>query len=171
MKVLLIIDVLKDFMEEGGSLSCGEEARKIIPHIKERIAEYRRKAHRIVYVCDAHEKEDKEFKMYSPHAVKGSEGAEIIDELKPRENDIVVEKTTVRPFYGNDLEEVIDKLSPEEVEVAGVCTSICVMEAVAALSVRGYNAVVDRKLVADFAPDAHKYALKRMKEVFGAQIR
>lgn len=170
MKVLIVIDMLKDFMEEGGSLFCGKDARKIIPAIKEKIDEYHEKGDKVIYVCDAHAESDKEFKMYSPHAVKGSEGAKIVDELKPLEDDIIIEKTTVKPFYGNELDSIIDNLSPQEVEVSGVCTSICVMEAVGELRVRGYKTIVDEKLVADFDIEAHKYALKRMKEVFGAQI-
>ena len=95
MKVLLVIDMLKDFMEEGGALFCGEKSREIIPFVKDKIAEYRQSGFKVIYVCDAHAPDDKEFKMFSNHAVKGTEGAKVIEEIKPEKSDIVMEKTTV----------------------------------------------------------------------------
>ncbi len=171
MKVLIVIDMLNDFMGEGAPLYCGKEGRRIIPFIKDKIDEYRKSGDKVVYVCDAHDSKDKQFQMFSPHAVKGSKGAEVIDELKPQPGDIIVEKTTVRPFYATDLDRIITELAPEEVCVLGVCTSICIMETVADLRVRGYKAVVYKDGVADFDTEAHKYALKRMVSVYGAEIR
>jgi len=171
MKVLLVIDMLNDFMRKGGGLYCGDDGRKIIPFIKKKIEECRASGCRVVYSCDAHEPEDREFHLYSAHAIKGSEGASIIDELSPGPRDIIVEKTTVRPFYRSRLEEVLEDLEPEEVMVTGVCTSICVMEAVAGLSVRGYKTVVYRQGAADFDKEAHETALKRMENVYGASIQ
>ena len=171
MKVLIVIDMLKDFMDKNAPLYCGEEGRAIIPFIKQKMDEYRRSGDKIVYVCDAHDPRDKEFQMFKPHAVKGSSGAEVIDELKPQEGDIIVEKTTVRTFYDTNLDRVLKELNPEEVCVLGVCTSICIMETVGALRVRGYKAVVYKDGVADFDSDAHDYALKRMVSVYGAEIR
>ena len=170
MKVVLVIDMLNDFMEKGGSLYCGDEGRKIIPFIKDKVKECRASGCRVVYSCDAHAPDDREFKLYSAHAVKGSRGGRIIDELKPEEGDIIVEKTTVRPFYRSRLEDVLRRLAPDEVIVTGVCTSICVMEAVAGLSVRGYKAVVYKAGVADLDKESHEAALKRMKTVYGASI-
>ncbi len=42
-RVLLVIDMLNDFLDPAGALYCGEEARKIIPVIRSLIdAVYRR---------------------------------------------------------------------------------------------------------------------------------
>ncbi|MEA3489751.1 MAG: isochorismatase family cysteine hydrolase [Candidatus Omnitrophota bacterium] len=171
MRVLLIIDMLKDFMEKEGPLYCGDNSRKIIPFIKKKIDECRGPDCKVIYSCDAHAPDDREFSMFSPHAVKGSEGAKVIEELEPAPGDIVVEKTTVIPFYGTDLERLFVELNPEEVDVVGVCTSICVMEAVADLSVRGYRTVVFKDGIADFDKEAHDFALKRMESVYGAEIK
>jgi nicotinamidase-related amidase len=170
VKVLLIIDMLNDFMVEGGTLYCGMDSRKIIPFIEKKIEEYRASGGRIVYVCDAHAQNDKEFGMFEKHAVKGSEGAEVIDELEPRPEDVVIEKTTVKPFYGTELAMLLKEINPTEVGVVGVCTSICIMEAVGDLRVRGYKTVVYRDGVADFDEKAHEYALKHMADVYGAEI-
>ncbi len=171
MKVLLISDMLKDFMEEGGALYCGEESRKIIPFIKEKTDECRKSGCKVIYMCDAHADDDKEFRMFGAHAVKGSEGAKIIEELCPEEVDIIVEKTTLSAFHNTGLDRILKKLEPDEVDVVGVCASICVMDAVGALMVRGYKVVVYRDGIADFDREAHGFALKRMERVYGAEIR
>ncbi|MFH1552245.1 MAG: isochorismatase family cysteine hydrolase [Candidatus Omnitrophota bacterium] len=170
MKVLIVVDMLKDFMEKQGALYCGDESRKIIPFIKEKIKERRASGGKVIYICDTHDAGDKEFSMYDPHAVKGSEGAQIIDELKPGQFDIVLEKKTLRPFYQTDLDGILRELDPEEVGVVGVCTSICVMEAVGGLRVRGYKTVVYSSGVADFDMTSHESALKRMEKTFKARI-
>ncbi|MFC1549113.1 cysteine hydrolase family protein [Candidatus Omnitrophota bacterium] len=171
MKVLLVIDMLKDFMEEGGALFCGEESRKIIPFVKDKIIEHRRSGGKVIYVCDAHAADDKEFKMFSDHAIKGTEGANIIEDIKPGNSDIVMEKTTVKPFYGTELKTALKEIAPDEIGVVGVCTSICIMEVVSDLRVRGYKTVVYEEGVADFDSEAHDHALKRMADVYGAEIR
>ena len=99
------------------------------------------------------------------------EGAQVIDELKPQDEDIVVKKTTYSAFYETELEKVLKELAPKAVYVAGVCTSICVMDMVGELTNRGYKVVVYKDGIADFDAEGHEFALKRMKNVYGAEIR
>ena len=40
MKALLVIDMLKDFLNKDGALYCGDASRKIIPFVKEKIEEF-----------------------------------------------------------------------------------------------------------------------------------
>ncbi|MCK4851940.1 MAG: cysteine hydrolase [Candidatus Omnitrophica bacterium] len=170
MRVLLVIDMLKDFMDEDGALYCGKESRRIVSFIKEKIRECRTSDCRVIYVCDAHDPRDKEFRMFKPHAVKGSEGAKVIDELRPETADIIVEKTTYDAFYDTELDRVLKETGAGRVEVVGVCTSICVMEAVGVLSLKGYDVVVHKDGVADFDQEAHCFALNRMEKVYGAKV-
>jgi len=130
MDVLLISDMLRDFIGEDGALYCGAPAKKIIPFIRSKIDECRLSGGKIIYTCDSHRPDDPEFSMFKPHCVEGTEGARIIDELEPRKDDIIIKKTTFSSFYGTELEKVLKELAPETVYVAGVCTSICVMDAV-----------------------------------------
>ena len=99
-KVLLVIDMLNDFMDPQGTLYCGDEARKIIPFIKRKIDEYEKKGEPVIYICDSHDEDDKEFTKFPPHAIKGTWGAEIISELKPHESGLVriVEKQHIVVF-------------------------------------------------------------------------
>ncbi len=170
MDVLLVVDMLRDFMTKEGALYCGDDAGGIIPFIRKKIDDCRKSGCRVVYVCDSHRPDDKEFRMFAPHCVKGTRGAEIIDELKPEADDIIIEKTRFSAFYGTGLDETLKELAPETVFVAGVCTSICVMDTVGDLRNRDYRVVVYKDGVADFDPQAHEFALKRMADVYGAEV-
>jgi nicotinamidase-related amidase len=171
MRALIVMDMLNDFIDEKGPLYCGKKSREMVPFIGKKIEEYRRSGDKVIYVCDAHAPDDKEFRMFTGHAVKGTEGARVVEALKPGASDVVIEKTTVKPFYGTELESILEEIKPEEIGVVGVCTSICIMEVVSDLRVRGYKTVVYREGVADFDEKAHEFALGRMEKVYGAEVR
>jgi len=59
-KALLIIDMLNDFVREGAPLEV-PSTRNIIPHLKKEIKEARREGVPIIYVCDTHDQQDREF--------------------------------------------------------------------------------------------------------------
>ena len=103
-KAFIIIDMLNDFVQPGAPLEV-PKARDIIPHIKKRVEEARNKGIPIIYLCDHHQPDDKEFNVWLAHAVKGTEGAEIVDELKPHEEDYAVPKISYSAFYNTALEE------------------------------------------------------------------
>jgi len=170
MNVLLISDMLRDFVDEDGALYCGTGVKKIIPFIAEKAEECRHSDCKVIYMCDSHKPDDPEFKMFRPHCVEGTAGARICEELKPHEGDLVIKKNTFSSFYGTRLEDVLKKLAPEIVCITGVCTSICVMDAVGDLRNRGYRVVVYADGVADLDARAHEFALKRMKDIYGAEI-
>ncbi|MFH1091870.1 MAG: isochorismatase family cysteine hydrolase [Pseudomonadota bacterium] len=169
-KALLVVDMLYDFLDPGGALYCGDEARKIIPEIEKLIDRHRREGSLIVYITDSHDPDDKEFELFPPHAVTGSQGGEVIPELEVRPQDPVVPKKRYSAFYHTNLEKILSEAGVEEVHLCGVCTSICVMDTVSDLRNRDLPTVVHEKAVADFDPAAHEFALKRMKNILGAKI-
>jgi nicotinamidase-related amidase len=170
MKALFVIDMLKDFLNKDGSLYCGDESRKIIPFIKEKIEEFHRKGNSVVFICDSHDPDDLEFKMFPRHCVAGTSGAEVIDELPVTRKDIVIKKTRYSAFYKTKLDEILKKDKVSEVYVVGVCTSICVMDTVGDLRNRDCPVIVYKDGVADFDQKAHKFSLERMEKIYGAKI-
>jgi nicotinamidase/pyrazinamidase len=171
MKTLFVIDMLKDFIEEDGALYCGKAAREIIPFIKQKIDEFHERDNLVIYLCDSHQQDDSEFKMFTPHCVTGTRGAEIIDELPVENSDIIIKKTRFSAFYNTNLDQVLSEYHVTDVHVVGVCTSICVMDTVGDLRNRDYNVTVYSQGVADFDPEAHLFSLKRMEQTYGAHIQ
>jgi len=169
-KLLMVIDMLNDFMDPKGALYCGDEARKIIPVVRSLVDKFVAENQPVAYLCDAHAPDDKEFELFSPHAVKGAWGAQIIPELTPPEAGMVMGKTRFSALFGNNLEALLASLKPTEVWISGVCTSICVMDTAGDLRNRDYTVVVPVDAVADFDPEFHDFALKRMKRVYGIRL-
>jgi nicotinamidase/pyrazinamidase len=167
---LIVADMLNDFLDPKGSLFVGPSGREIIPFVARKIKETRAQGGMVVFVCDAHAPDDLEFRLFAPHAVKGTWGAEIIPELPVEPGDYRVAKTRYSCFYRTDLEEILKREQVDRVEVVGVCTSICVLETVKELVDRDLPALVYKDGVADFDPEAHAFALKHMERIFGARI-
>ena len=167
---LIIVDMLNDFVDEKGTLYCGKAAEDIISPIQERLTTFRERDDLVIHIQDSHDENDREFERYADHAVVGTWGHGFIDAVAPLPAETVIPKKTLSSFYGTDLEETLRDSGVSSVEVVGVCTSICVMDTVGGLVNRGYRVSVPIEEVADFDAEAHEFALKRMKQVYGADV-
>jgi nicotinamidase/pyrazinamidase len=170
-KALLVIDMLNDFVAEGAPLEV-PETRRAIPAIRKEIENARQEESPVIYVCDAHEADDQEFKRFGwpRHAVRGTSGALIVDELKPSSGDIILEKTTYSGFYNTRLDHILKTLGVDTLRLTGCVTHICIMFTASDAVLRGYTVEVVRDGVAGLAPEDHEAALRIMKTVLGAAI-
>lgn len=167
---LIVVDMLVDFIDKDGALYCGPTADKIVPFVRQKIEQAREGGDLVIYAADSHRPDDKEFEMFPKHCVKGTPGAQVIDELKPVRGDRIVRKTSLSAFYRTRLESILKEKKIGSVAVVGVCTSICVMDTVGGLCYRGYPTTVYKKGVADFDPKFHRFALERMEKTYGAKV-
>lgn len=170
MRALFVIDMLKDFLNKDGALYCGDSSRKIISFVKQKIEEFHVNGDLVVFICDSHDPDDLEFKVFPKHCITGTPGAEIIDELPVDEKDVIIKKKRYSAFYGANLDQVLIDHKISEVHVVGVCTSICVMDTVGDLRNRDLTVIVYKNGVADFDPEAHEFALRRIETIYGAKI-
>lgn len=168
---LLVIDMLEDFVREEAPLEV-PSTRKIIPFLQKEIKKARELGMPVIYVCDAHEKEDIEFKKYGwlPHCIKGTEGARIIEEIKPEEGDIIVEKKTYSGFYNTNLEAILKEKGIENLYLTGCVTHICILFTASDAVLRGFNVYVLENGIAGLEEEDHKAALRIMKNVLGVKI-
>lgn len=168
---LLIIDMLNDFVLEGAPLEV-PDTRNIIPVIKGEIEESRKKNNPVIYVCDAHDADDKEFSKFGwpAHGVKGTEGAGVVQELKPEEGDIIIEKNTYSSFFNTRLDETLKRLGIDHIRLTGCVTHICILFAAYEATLLDYNVSVVKEGVAGLAKEDHDAALRIIKNVMGANI-
>ena len=166
---VIVVDMLKGFLENKYPLFVGDQARRAIPCIQSLLEQ--RPGAQVIFVCDNHDPQDAEFKMFPPHCVRGTEQAEVIEELKPYQTSaITIPKTRYSGFYGTNLEQALKGYAPGKVTVVGVCTDICVLHTVADLRNRDYPVEVPRNCVATFDDSAHAWALRHMEKILGARI-
>ena len=178
-RVLVVVDMQNDFCT--GSLA-NEAAVAVIPAIKAKIEEFRKEGLPIIYTKDTHGKdylETPEGKSIPvEHCIKGTVGWEIVNELAPAENDLIIEKNEFGwdgPWSGaiasaidgdnedKDLKETA--LEDVEVEMAGTVTSICVQaNGLEIAKIPGVSVSILKDCCADFSDEKHNEGLKVLKD-------
>lgn len=161
---LIVIDMLNDFIAPGAPLEV-PAGRSIVPAIKKRLEKSRRDGTPVVFVCDAHSPDDPEFRVWPPHAVAGTWGAEVVGELAPQAGERIVTKTAYSGFHGTDLEEVLRELEVSHLVLTGVVTNICVLYTAADALMRGFRVTVPEDSVAGLNEEDHAFALRQIGEV------
>jgi nicotinamidase-related amidase len=167
--VVLVVDMVRGFCEEGHNLYVGATIREIIPRIRDLLREEKAKGSHFIFLCDTHDPDDLEFKMFPPHCVRSSEEPEVIPELQEFAEE-VIPKQRFSCFFETNLEGRLDELKPNKIIVVGVCTNICVLYTVADARNRDYAVEVPADCVATFDAEAHQFALHQLKTVLGAEV-
>jgi|SRR5579872_983610 nicotinamidase/pyrazinamidase len=155
------VDVQRDFVLPGGNLYVpGSE--KLLPNIRRLTDAARQNRVFLVSTGDFHTPNDPEFKVFPPHCVKGTAGAELVPEALtekvvrvPNDPDakipddlsnyqqILLEKQTLSIFESRHADELVRKLGDRaEFVVFGVVTEYCVGFAVKGLLERGRRVTV-----------------------------
>ncbi len=125
---LLVIDMVKDYFDPHHSLPITEPALKIIEPINTLAESVRSAGGMVVFATDSFRKEDFIFTgRLKPHAITGTHGAEIIDELDRKPEDVWLPKPRFSAFFGTDLAERLKKEKISVCAVAGIATHICVL--------------------------------------------
>lgn len=166
---VLVIDMVRGFFDEGYSLYLGSKASHIIANVKKLLDTELAKGSKVLFLCDNHDPDDLEFKVFPSHCVTGTIETEIIPELRDYPGEIITKKR-YSSFFNTTLEKRLKELAPEKVVVCGVCTDICVMHTVEDARNFDYQVEVPVDCVTTFDLKAHYYALEHMEKVLGAKL-
>lgn len=161
--------MINDFIRPNGALPV-PGAELIIPAIKKRLKEARESGWTVIYLVDTHLPDDKEFQVWGVHAVSGTWGNQVIEELLPIEGEIVIPKRRFSGFFGTDLDLILRERKVEELVVTGVLTNICVLYTATDAYQRGYKVIIPEDSVASIDKEMNSFALRQLKEVVGAEI-
>jgi nicotinamidase-related amidase len=143
---LVVVDMQNDFVREGGKLRVNT-AEATIPPIRSLLEKFRSAGATVVYTQDWHMKDDPEFAIWGEHALAGSWGAEIVDELKPAEKDFVIRKYRYDAFYGTPLDYILRVKRITNLVVTGTVANICVLHTAGSAALRWYRVVVPKDCV------------------------
>ena len=134
-EMLIVVDMVNGFARGDGML-VSPLVEAIIPNVVSYVEETKTNEKCLcVIIKDTHDKDAVEFKRFGnePHCLRGTEEAELVDELIPyEENAIVFEKNSTsfmfakNPNFKYGFVEMLDGLkSLRKVKVCGCCTDIC----------------------------------------------
>jgi nicotinamidase-related amidase len=125
-RALVVIDMIRDHLAPGSLLEV-PRARGVVPALRKRIEQARADGVPVVYVVDEHEPTDPDLEAWGTHAVKGTAGTEIWEELAPQAGDRVVKKASYSAFFESSLASVFDELKVDTLVLTGCLTEIGLM--------------------------------------------
>ncbi len=149
--ILIIVDMENEFCKPGGK-RFAETSARIMPVVISAIqglAEQARSAGiPVIYIQSVRTLQEPEFTVFGVRTMLevGTWAVEIVEELKPQEGDIIVQKFSHDPFYRMDLDQILQKLVPDPTRyyavVTGGAINVCAYHTVMGFHLRDYWTVV-----------------------------
>ena len=137
-----------DFCKPGGKLYHPDGVDEVIPHCQKLLERCRSAKAQVIFVQSLREKNSPEFVRFgtSPFILRNTWGSAYIEELRPVQQEPIVEKETHDCFHRTEMDALLGRLgiTPEthSIIVMGVAADVCVYHAVIGFHVRHYNVVV-----------------------------
>jgi carbamate kinase len=191
---LVIIDMQRDFLEEGGYMSSMgyslEAARRCIEPVKHVLEKMRKLGFHIIHTREGHlpnlsdcqpvkhwrslNLSDFGVGVKGPLGrllVKGEPGWDIINELKPLESEVIIDKPGKGAFYATELEHILRTLHIQNIVLVGVTTDVCVHTTLREANDRGFECLVLNDATAAAESGVHWSAIRSIElsgGIFGA---
>jgi len=181
---LLIIDMQRDFLEEGGfGSSLGNDVsllRQTIAPTGRLLAAARRAGLTVIHTREGHRPDLSDLppakkvrgnpKLAIGDAgpmgrilIRGEPGHDIIPELYPLAGEPVIDKPGKGAFHATDLDAILKNLGVAQLIVCGVTTEVCVNTSVREANDRGYDCLVVSDCVGSYFPEFQEMGLRMIK--------
>lgn len=125
---LLVIDMQKFFLNpDSPTFTCGGIA--IMDNVKSLVNSFRNANRPVIFTKHVHHKDKIDAGIlgwwWEGMCIEGSPESEVIDELKPLENEKQVLKHRYSSFYNTDLEIILRVMGIKDVVICGIMTNMC----------------------------------------------
>jgi nicotinamidase-related amidase len=138
---VVVVDMQNDFVKPGGTLMV-EAAGETIAAIQRLLDRARSDGVHVAYTQDTHYEGDKEWAIWPEHCRQGTWGWRIIDELAPREGDLVCPKSRYDGFYDTWLDHYLTRVwGVKHLVIVGTVSSICVLHTAASAGLRWFHVI------------------------------
>ena len=125
---IIVVDMLKDNLKESPRNPYFQEGSAIISNLQRLLEEGRKRGFPIIFACDSFLEGDFIFKgRMKVHSLRGTKGADVVDELKPEPSDIILPKRRFSAFFKTDLDQTLRVLGVDTIVVTGITTEVCVL--------------------------------------------
>lgn len=170
---VLVIDMLNDFCKPGGKMVLPGYER-LVPVQSALVETARSLGVPVFWVIQSHDarlRRDRELLKRGSHCLLGSWGAEVIEELKPRESDFRLYKHRYSAFFQTPLDLLLKDMTCDQLIVFGIVTNICVRSTVHDAFFNGYEVVVPEDCCAATGPREQESSLYDIATHFGVVSR
>ncbi|MCA1323297.1 cysteine hydrolase family protein [Herbaspirillum sp. alder98] len=177
---LVVIDMQRDFVEEGGFGSAlGNDVRPlaaIVPTVAALLATARAAGLLVVHTRESHLPDLSDCppaKRRRGNAalgigdvgpmgrilVRGEPGNQILPQLAPVAGELVIDKPGKGAFYATDLHAQLQQRGISHLLFAGVTTEVCVQTSMREANDRGYECLIIEDACASYFPSLHQATL------------
>jgi nicotinamidase-related amidase len=166
---LVVVDMQNDFVKEGGTLVV-PDAEATIPKMQGLLDLARGSGMKVVFTQDTHTDGDPEWEIWPEHVREGSWGWEIVEELAPREDELVIRKVRYDAFYGTHLDHYLRVWDVDTLVICGTVANICVHYTAASAALRWFEVVVPRDATSALDPFDLEASLRQTSFLFAGKI-
>lgn len=99
--------------------------------------------------------------------VKGTKGVEIINELKPRDGEYVIEKRRLCAFCDSELESLLHNLGIENLIISGFITNWCVEQTGREAYDKGFKPIFLTDCMEALTDEEQKFAVEKIFPAIG----
>ena len=157
---LVIIDMVKDNFDDSRKLPITPFAREIIAPLNRLSRFFRGQGWPVVHSTDAFQPEDFIFKgRMHPHSLSGTRGAEVIDELDRKGDDLWLPKPRFSAFFDTELDRWLKDRGVTLCAVCGISTHFCVLTTVMDAICHDFKAVLIEDCSAANSTEIHARTL------------
>ncbi len=145
---LVVVDMENEFCKPRGKLYHSEGVDEVIPRLQHLLERAREAGAQIIFVQSVRYSASPEFIRFGqpPILLKGTWASQLIEELRPKVGEPVVEKNTHDCFHKTEMDPLLERLNirPEAyaIVVGGINANICVYHAVTGFHIRHYRIIV-----------------------------
>lgn len=155
--------MLEDFFERSDSLAGQRDA--LVARINELSRAFREHRQPVIWVRQEFRSDlrDAFLDMRQRQiriTIKGTKGAEILEELDRVATDLVIVKKRYSAFFGTELEEVLSRFGSFTLVVAGINTHACVRTTVIDAYQRDLQVIVATDCVGSYDDEHHTVTAK-----------
>ena len=167
---VIVVDMQNDFVRPDGALHV-EAAPQTVEGIAAFIDQARSQGVQIVYTQDTHSEDDREFDLWPPHCIQGSQGWQIIDELSPHDSDLVVQKNRYDGFYATPLDHYLSHVwDIDNLVIVGTVANICVGQTAASAGLRWYGVIACADGISAMTAFDQASALRQISMLYNGKI-
>jgi nicotinamidase-related amidase len=167
---LIVVDMQNDFVKPGGSLVVPAASETVL-HIQHVLEAARSAGARIAYTQDTQFEGDREWEIWPEHCREGSWGWEIIEELKPRAEELICRKNRYDGFYGTWLEHYLSRVwHVEHLVIVGTVSNICVAHTAASAGLRWYRIVMPANGISAITEFDQALTLRQVSWLYAGEV-